>query len=459
MLSFPFVLCAQTGKLSLSLPEAAEWMSRRNLTLQIADKAVDIARSERQKLNAFWYPAVNASGMYVHLSDKVEVRQPLNTYTEPAKDFVHSFLPDNPLLVNILDQLGSYTLSVPLLQRNLTTVDVSISWPIFTGGKRIYASRIGNRMVDWSELAKDETSAGLQTELVQTYYALRLAEKVVEVREQTYRNLQRHYAHARKLEVTGMITKAERLFAEVNQQEALREWETARKEYDVAHEALCSLLDIQALNVYPMSPLFIIDELPDSLYFKNLIPNTNYTIGKLRLEEVMADNRLRISRSTYLPTVALVGKQTLYAHHLPRNLMPRTMIGVGFTWNLFDGLNRETDVRTARLVKESVALGREKAESALGVLVQKLYTELQEAQTEVSTLRATLSLSEELLRIRRKSFDEGMCTSTEVVDAEVMLSQVRMAMLLAYYQFDVSLATLCSICGVPEMFWDLMKKI
>jgi outer membrane protein TolC len=289
--------------------------------------------------------------------------------------------------------------------------------------------------------------------------ALRLAEKVVEVREQTYRNLQRHYAHARKLEVTGMITKAERLFAEVNQQEALREWETARKEYDVAHEALCSLLDIQALNVYPMSPLFIIDELPDSLYFKNLIPNTNYTIGKLRLEEVMADNRLRISRSTYLPTVALVGKQTLYAHHLPRNLMPRTMIGVGFTWNLFDGLNRETDVRTARLVKESVALGREKAESALGVLVQKLYTELQEAQTEVSTLRATLSLSEELLRIRRKSFDEGMCTSTEVVDAEVMLSQVRMAMLLAYYQFDVSLATLCSICGVPEMFWDLMKKI
>jgi outer membrane protein TolC len=135
------------------------------------------------------------------------------------------------------------------------------------------------------------------------------------------------------------------------------------------------------------------------------------------------------------------------------------MIGVGFTWNLFDGLNRETDVRTARLVKESVALGREKAESALGVLVQKLYTELQEAQTEVSTLRATLSLSEELLRIRRKSFDEGMCTSTEVVDAEVMLSQVRMAMLLAYYQFDVSLATLCSICGVPEMFWDLMKKI
>jgi hypothetical protein len=52
-----------------------------------------------------------------------------------------------------------------------------------------------------------------------------------------------------------------------------------------------------------------------------------------------------------------------------------------------------------------------------------------------------------------------MATSTEVVDAEVMLSKVRIAMLLAYYQFDVSLASLCSVCGVPEMFWKLMKNL
>ena len=173
----------------------------------------------------------------------------------------------------------------------------------------------------------------------------------------------------------------------------------------------------------------------------------------------MAENRLRISQSAYLPIIALIGKQTLYAHNLPRNLMPRTMIGVGFTWNLFDGLNREAEVRTARLAKESLALGKKKAENTIGVLVQKLYTELQEAQEEAATLQATTTLSEELLRIRRKSFDEGMATSTEVVDAEVMLSKVRIAMLLAYYEFDVALATLCSVCGVPEMFWKFMKNL
>ena len=454
-LCFPVWLQAQTGKHALTLQEAAALMNDRNLTLQIADKAIGMARGERQKLNAFWYPMLNTSGMYVHLSDKIEMKQPLDTYTEPAKEFVQSLIPDEQFITSILDHVGSYTLSVPVFQQNLTTWDANFSWPVFTGGKRVYATRIGNRMVDLAEVGKAETHALLQTELVETYYALQLAAKVQEVREQTFRSLEQHYEHALKLEANGLITKAERLFAEVNRQEAKREWEVARKEREVAHQALCALLDIREgeVELFPVSPLFMTDELPDSLYFKNLLPSTNYAISRLRLEESIAENRLRISRSAYLPTIALFGKQTLYAHNLPRNLMPRTLIGIGFTWNLFDGLNREADVRVARLAKESLTLDREKTIHTLDVWVQKLYTELQEAQEEVTTLQATLAMSEELLRIRRKSFDEGMATSTEVVDAEVMLAKVRIAMWMAYYQFDVSLASLCSVCGVPEMFW------
>ena len=456
---FPLVLKAQTERVSLTLQEASELMNRHNPSLQIADKAIGVMRGERQKLNAFWYPMLNTSGMVVHLSDKVEVKQPLDTYTEPAKEFVQSILPDNKFITSILDQVGSYTLSVPLLQRNLTTLDANFSWPVFTGGKRIYASRIGNRMVDLAQVGKAETSALLQTELIETYYALQLADKVQEVREQTYRSLKQHYEHALKLEANGLITKAERLFAEVNREEAKREWEASKKEREVAHQALLSLLNLRdEADILPVSPLFISDAVPDSLYFKNILPTTNYTLHKLRLEESIADNNLRISKSAYLPTIALFGKQTLYAHNLPRNLMPRTLIGIGFTWNLFDGLNREADVRVSRLSKETIALEKEKIQTTLDVMVQELYGKLQEAKDEVGTLHTTIALSEELLRIRRKSFEEGMATSTEVVDAEGMLSKVRIALLLATYQFDVSLASLCSVCGVPELFWKLMKE-
>lgn len=460
ILCFPLLLQAQSGKYSLTLQEAVKLMNTNNPTIRMADKTVGMAQGERQKLNAFWYPMLNTSGMYVHLSNKVEVKQPLNTYTDPVKEFVQSVIPNEQFITSILDQVGSYTLSVPVLQRNLTTWDANFSWPIFTGGKRMYATRIGNRMVDLAKVGKTETHALLQTELIQTYFTLQLTDKIQEVKEQTYRNLQQHYEHALKLESNGMITKAERLFAEVNRQEAKREWETAKQERKVAHQALSSLLNLQEkeVDILPVSPLFVSKHLPDSLYFKNLIPNSNYTLSKLRLEESIADNQLRISKSAYIPTVALFGKQTIYAHHLPRHLMPRTLIGVGFTWNLFDGLNREADIRVSRLAKESISLEKERTGNTLNVWVQKLYSELQEAQNEVNTLQTTITMSEELLRIRRKSFEEGMATSTEVMDAEVMLAKVRIAMLLAYYQFDVSLASLCSACGVPEMFWKLMEE-
>ena len=459
ILCFPLSLQAQKGKHFLTLQEAAELMNRNNPTLQMADKAVGIARGERQKLNAFWYPMLNTSGMVVHLSNKVEVKQPLNTYTDPAKEWIQSVIPGEQLISSILNQVGNYTLSVPLLQRNLTTIDATISWPVFTGGKRMYATRIGNRMVDMAQVGQAETRALLQTELVETYYALQLANKILEVKEQTYQSLQQHYDHALKLEANGLITKAERLFAEVNRQEAKREWEAAKQERDVAHRALCSLLDIQKeVDILPVSPLFVTENLPDSLYFKSLIPSTNYAMNRIRLEESIVENRLRISKSAYFPTIALLGKQTLYAHNVPRNLMPRTLIGIGFTWNLFDGLNREADVRVSRLAQETIALEKEKVKNTLDVMVQKLYSQMKEAEEEVSTLQTTIAMSEELLRIRRKSFEEGMATSTEVVDAEVMLSNVRIAMLLAQYQFDVSLASLCSVCGVPELFWKLMNE-
>ena len=73
-------------------------------------------------------------------------------------------------------------------------------------------SLVGNRMVDMAQVGQAETHALLQTELVETYYALQLANKILEVKEQTYQSLQQHYDHALKLEANGLITKAERLF-------------------------------------------------------------------------------------------------------------------------------------------------------------------------------------------------------------------------------------------------------
>ena len=211
-------------------------------------------------------------------------------------------------------------------------------------------------------------------------------------------------------------------------------------------------------NIIPTSPLFMNDSLPPKMLFDLSVNSGNYTLNQLQLQQHIAKQEVRIAQSGYLPNIALFGKQTLYSHGIQSNLLPRTMVGIGFTWNLFDGLDREKRVRQSKLTEQTLALGQMKARDDLAVGVDKLYTQLEKAQDNVKALNATIALSEELVLIRKKSFTEGMATSTEVIDAETMLASVKVARLAAYYEYDVALMNLLSLCGTPEQFANYQPK-
>lgn len=450
----PCYLSAQeVNRLDLSLEQSLELLHQENKSLKIAGKEVEWARSEHQKLNSFWYPSVTAAGAFVHMSNPIEVRQSLSKYTEPAKEFVQNYIPDNELIVSILDKIGQGTFTLPLISQNITSIDANVTWPVFTGGKRIYASKIGKTMVHIAEVNRNQVDASQQTLLVESYFGLRLGQSVVHVREEVYNSLRTHYDQAVKLEQNGMINRAERLFAQVSMDEAKRELETARTDLAVAQQAFKSLVNMdKEQEVRTTTPLFINEAIPTAQYFKEQVSANNYLISQLDLRRNIAENQLKIGRSAYMPNIALFGKQTLYADGLDKYLLPRTMIGVGFTWNLFDGLNREKTIRQAKITGQSLELGKEKAITELEVGIDKFYSQLQNALNNVTALNTTIEMSRELVRIRQKSFQEGMATSTEVVDAEVMLAKVKTAFLLAYYQYDVALINLLSICGSPETF-------
>jgi outer membrane protein TolC len=448
-----------SSPLSLSFDEALQKLHNGNRSLKIADKGIETARAERDKLNALWYPSLQGAGTYVHLSEKIEVKQPLSQFTNPAKDFVHEMIPDDQFISGILDQIGAHTLAFPLAPRNLTTVGLTAEWVVFSGGKRIRASRIGNTMIDLARENRQQTDATQRTLLAESYFGLRLAQEVLQVRQDTYNNLKLHYENALKLEAAGMTDKAGRLFAQVNMDEAERALEAARKDVSVVQSALRTLLNIEdTCSIRPTSPLFINDQLPAKEEFIQTMQAENYTVNQLSLQQNIARQQLRIDQSGYLPDIALFGKQTLYAHGIQSNLVPRTMIGVGFTWNLFDGLAREKRIRQSKIARQTLALGKEKAKEDLSVGIDKLYTQLQKAQDNVRALNTTIELSEELVRIRKKSFAEGMATSTEVVDAETMLATVRVARLAAYYEYDVALMNLLALCGTPEHYARYFSK-
>ena len=110
LLTLPFSISQIDAQTPLSFEESLHLLNQGNQSLKIADKSIEIAKAERDKLNAFWYPSLQSTGAFVHMSEKIEVKQPLSQFTDPAKDFVHSIIPDDQVISSILDQIGANTL-------------------------------------------------------------------------------------------------------------------------------------------------------------------------------------------------------------------------------------------------------------------------------------------------------------------------------------------------------------
>ena len=437
-------------QVSCSIEEARSLMLQHNASLKAADVEVQIARRERQRVNALWWPQVQAEGAYMHLSEKVEVRQPLSYYTDPAKEYVQSIIPGEELVTGLLDRVGQYTFTFPLLPQDIASVGLTAEWVAFSGGKRYYADRVAQRMVDVAQVNSERVGATEELLLVERYYGLALAQHATEVCRRRYEAMVHHYDDALRMEQVGLIDKAARLTAQVAMEEASREWQNAVNVEQVRQMALKQLLGMtdDAVQMLPTSPLFAMTELPAEALFVEAMRSGNYTLSTLALEEQMAGDKLRMDLGGYLPSVALFGKQTLYAHGLPSNLFPRTVVGVGFAWNLFDGLDRERKVAQTKLTQQALAWSREDVEAELTVLVSELYATLQRAMADIRVLDSTILLNEELLRMRRLAFGEGMATMTELIDAENALATNRLARLTAQYACDVAWANLQALCGL-----------
>lgn len=454
-LAAAFPLVAQ--QVTYSFDEAYDLMVSRSPSLKVADAEVQMARVGRGRANALWWPQLQANGMYVHMSEAIEVREPLSQFTDPAKEYIQRLVPGEELVTGLLDRVGEYVFTLPLIPQDVASVGLTAEWVAFSGGKRIFADRVARQLVHVAEVGSERALSAQRVQLVERYYGLVLARHATEVCRGRYEGMCRHHADAVRLVQVGMADKATRLLAQVAMEEAESAWRHAESVEQTRQMALKQLLGMadEALQVVPTSPLSTTPtEMPSEALLVQSMLSDNYTLRTLSLEQQIARDKLRVDLGDYLPTVALFGTQTLYAHGLPSNLLPRTVVGVGLTWNLFDGLERERKVAQTRLAQQSLAWSRDAAEAELTVLVSELYATLQRTQADLRVLDSTISLGEELLRVRRISFAEGLSTMAELVDAENALAASRLARLTAQYTLRVTMATLQAVCGEAWNFWN-----
>ena len=169
------------------------------------------------------------------------------------------------------------------------------------------------------------------------------------------------------------------------------------------------------------------------------------------------ENNTKIAKSNYLPTLALYSRQSIYTD-IPQNLLPRFTVGAAMQWDIFDGLVRESRIKQSRLEHEQMQYTIEQTREDLFTAAIALRGKMEDAHYSIITLTQTLHLAQELLREREKEFAEGLCTSTETIEARTALSKTRTALNVARWEYCTTLANLLALTSNTEKFIELHNE-
>lgn len=436
--SLSLKLCSQ----SLSFSESQIIMYKENNLIKAVEKQEEAYQFDFKSSKGLRYPQLDVFGVGIYRDKRIGSNLN-NARSEVA----------NILNISDPEELGNW--DVRLLKRDILLGGVKFTWPIFTGGKinaAIEASKIkaeiGNK-----ELVS--TKNKLISELAQRYFQVKLAEEAVIVRKQVLDAMNKHLYNASKMEEQGLIAPVEKLQADVAVSEANRQYLAAQKDAELTRLALANTLGIDGISQELSTPFFIVPFLQPLEYYQNFAIDNYPELQKLQLQIDLANQGLKSKQSTYYPTISALGNSIL-VHNNPiggveKNKKPWSL-GVGLSYNIFSGFQHKNEIRSAKATKESIEFQQEKAKKDIRTMIEKIFQDLQKQEEQIQNLEVQIVQAEELVRVRARGFSEGVQTSTDVVDAEVNLSGIKLQKLQASYDYVVDLASLLEYSGLSQDF-------
>lgn len=337
-------------------------------------------------------------------------------------------------------------------EKRFASVNANFVWPLYTGGKINAANKASQIYEEEAGLHQEQKKGELLSELATRYYGLVLAVQACKVRGQVAEAMKKHLFDSQKLSEQGQIAKVEYLHAQVANSDAERELKKANREAIVVKRALQNTMAVSdSSDLLPASQLFILKNIENEDFFIELALRNNPMLQQVDSKRELAATGVKLEKSNYLPTVALTGTYDLADKDLSP-YMPQWLVGVGVNWSLFEGNARHRKLQAAQFKEDQVEQAGLKAEEDIKTVIKKMHQQLGMQVEQLEELDKTLEFAKTYVESRDKAFHEGLSTSTELVDANLLLAKVKIDRLQAMYNYDVTLATLLQICGSPDMF-------
>lgn len=438
---------------TLTLQEAIDLSYRQNPTLEAQRLAREAAVFRRKSAWGLRMPQLGVTAAYTYLSEDIKAFD-LNPEKDAALEYISQLPLPFPLPSEVIQAVKGLDLSLTLQKQQFAVVGATVAMPLYAGGKINAAVNAAKINIEKSDQEALKAQTDLFAEVVERYYGLSLAHRVLGVRREVTAGMKKHLNDAQKLEANGMIASTEKLYAEMYLAKAEGEETAAALQIGTVNRALGASLNRTA-DYMPVTALFIVDSLRPLSHFQEKVRENSPILRQVELTGRLAKEGVRAARAAFLPEVAVMGAVNAWDWQLTE-MAPRWAVGAGVKLRIFDGLSSEYKHAAAKREVRQVEVMQVQAENDLMTLTEKLYNQLLSSKAEVHALASAVAFAESYLAAKLKAFSEGMTPSSDVVDARLNLAKAKVERLAAAYTFDVSLAQLLALSGETQTLGSYM---
>jgi len=410
--SLPFFVFAQ-GEM-LTLEQSISIALENNASIKLASEKIKEAQAEKSQALSYFFPKIYSSSSYTRLDEKSEMA------------------------------------SVVLSDDEIYDYNLNLVQPIFHGGL-LPAYNLQRENLKANQSYFESVQNNLVMDVKKAYFQVLGAGKIKQVSEESVTLTKAHLNTVEAYSREGLVSEVEVLRAKValaNTKQGLIEADNA---LELAKSYFNSLLnrnlgqevmieDVLYLNDYDVDLSSAISQAVNSR------PEIEETSSRMKISQ----SGISIARSYFLPQVSLIGQwDKIKGAELPIDEWQESWSAtVSVEMDIWDWGENLNEVRKAKSQFEQ-------AKSGLELLVNNIELEVRQAYFKLLSEKEKIKVQEEAVKEAEKNFrdtslrfKEGLSTNTDVLDAQVLLSQAKTNYYRALYGYNIAFSELERATGI-----------
>jgi outer membrane protein len=427
---YPSVSTAEGDHL-LTLQDSVNMALKQSVIIHSAREGV--AGAEAQKKEAFtgFLPKLSTSYNYTRLQDAPSVT-------------ISGIPPVIPRTVMTTGTQDNYTWALEARQ------------PLFAGGSILANYQVGSLGVEVARMDEKMVVLDIIQEVKFAYYNVVKAEKLLEVAVQAVKQLSAHKDTAQSFFDVGLIPRNDLLHAEVelaNGQQLLVRSENA---VDLARSKLNTVLR-RGIE----TPMKVEDILAYQPFDKSaedclrVAQENRPEIKAYSLKVEQAKKMVSQAKSEFYPTVNLVGNYSRYGDTASltgsayKDQEDWYVMAVA-SWNFWEWGKTKNRVDASRSRENQMANTLTNVQDQITLEVKNAYLLMREAEKQIIVSQKTIEQAEENFRITQERYKEQVATSSEVLDAQTLLTRAKSDYTNALGDYHISHARLERAMGIQR---------